>query len=114
EKSIRQALAGINPNLSVLDVTSFREQVNREYNHQRLIARLAGLFGLLALLLASVGLYGVTAYNVTRRTNEIGIRMALGANRGKVVNMVLRGAVSQVAIGLCIGVPLAIVSGRYL
>jgi predicted permease len=114
EKSIRQTLASINPNLSVLDVTSFREQVNREYNQQRLIARLAGLFGLLALLLASVGLYGVTAYNVTRRTNEIGIRMALGANRGKVVNMVLRGAISQIVIGLCIGIPLAILSGRYL
>jgi ABC-type antimicrobial peptide transport system permease subunit len=64
--------------------------------------------------LASVGLYGVTAYNVTRRTNEIGIRMALGANRGKVVNMVLRGAISQIVIGLCIGIPLAILSGRYL
>ena len=98
----------------MLDVTSFREQVNRNYNQQRLIARLTGLFGVLALLLASVGLYGVTAYNVTRRTNEIGVRMALGANRGKVVNMVLRTALSQLAIGLCIGIPLAIVSGRYL
>jgi predicted permease len=114
EKSIRQALSSINPNLSVLDVTSFREQVNRNYNQQRLIARLAELFGVLALVLASVGLYGVTAYNVTRRTNEIGIRMALGANRRKVVNMVLRGALSQIGIGLSIGIPLAIFSGRYL
>jgi ABC-type antimicrobial peptide transport system permease subunit len=59
-------------------------------------------------------MYGVTAYNVTRRTNEIGIRMALGANRGNVVSMVLRGAFSQVGFGLCVGIPLAIVCGRYL
>jgi predicted permease len=114
EKSIRQTLSSINPDLSVLDVASFSEQVDREYNQQRLLARLAGLFGLLALLLASVGLYGVTAYNVTRRTNEIGIRMALGADRGNVLAMVLREAFSPVSIGLCAGVPLAILCGRYL
>ncbi len=114
ESLMRSALAGINPNLSPTNVVSYSEQVAIQFNQQRLMARLTGLFSLLALLLASVGLYGVTAYNVTRRTNEIGIRMALGANRANVVRMVLRGAFSQVGIGLCLGIPLAIVSGRYL
>jgi ABC-type antimicrobial peptide transport system permease subunit len=95
-------------------VKSYREQVAVQFNQQRLIARLTGLFSVLALVLASVGLYGVTAYNVTRRTGEIGIRMALGANRGNVISMVLSGAFSQVAIGLCIGIPLAMLSGRAL
>ena len=114
ESQLRSALASINPDLSVTNVISYSEQVAIQFNQQRLMARLTGLFSLLALLLASVGLYGVTAYNVTRRTNEIGIRMALGANRGNVVSMVLRSAFSQVGLGLCIGIPLAIVSGRYL
>lgn len=111
---LRNALASINPNLSPISVKSYTEHVSVQYNQQRLIARLTALFSLLALLLASVGLYGVTAYTVTRRTGEIGIRMALGAARGSVVRMVLRGAVFQVFIGISIGVPLAIVCGRYL
>lgn len=112
--SFREALASIDPNLSPVTIKSYGEQVAMQFNQERLIARLTGLFSLLALLLASVGLYGVTAYNVTRRTGEIGIRMALGANRGNVVSMVLRGAFYQVGIGLCIGIPLAILCGRYL
>jgi ABC-type antimicrobial peptide transport system permease subunit len=114
EKAFRGALAEIDPNLSVIHLKNYTEQVAVQFNQQRLIARLTGLFSLLALLLASVGLYGVTAYNVSRRTAEIGIRMALGANRGDVVSMVLRGALLQVAIGLAIGVPIAILCGRYL
>ena len=110
EKALRQVLAGINPDLSLDGVKSYSEQVAVQFNQQRLIARLTGLFSLLALVLASVGLYGVTAYNVTRRTGEIGIRMALGANRGNVVSMVLTGAFSQIGIGLCIGIPLALFS----
>jgi ABC-type antimicrobial peptide transport system permease subunit len=70
------------------------------------------LFSLLALLLASLGLYGVTAYNIARRTGEIGIRMALGANRGDVAAMVLRSAFTQIGIGLAIGIPLVILAGR--
>jgi predicted permease len=114
ESLLRSTLAGINPDLSPTNVMTYSEQVAIQFNQQRLMARLTGLFSLLALLLASIGLYGVTAYNVTRRSNEIGIRMALGADRGKVVRMVLRGAFSQIGLGLCIGIPVAIVCGRYL
>jgi ABC-type antimicrobial peptide transport system permease subunit len=72
------------------------------------------LFGVLALILASVGLYGITSYTVARRTSEIGLRMALGANRSNVVKLVLRGALLQIAIGLAIGIPIALLGGRYL
>jgi predicted permease len=114
ERSVREVLSGINPNLALDSVKSYSEQVAVQFNQQRLVARLTGLFSMLALLLASVGLYGVTAYNVTRRTSEIGIRMALGANRGNVVRMVLSGAFLQVGVGLCIGIPLALLSGSAL
>jgi ABC-type antimicrobial peptide transport system permease subunit len=100
--------------LSLDSVKSYSEQVAVQFNQQRLIARLTGLFSLLALVLASVGLYGVTAYNVARRTGEIGIRMALGANRGNVISMVLGGALSQIGIGLCIGIPFALLCGHAL
>jgi ABC-type antimicrobial peptide transport system permease subunit len=78
------------------------------------VASLAGLFGIVALLLAAIGLYGVTAYTVAQRTNEIGIRMALGANRSKVVQLVLHGAFKRVVIGLALGVPLAVGAGRLI
>jgi predicted permease len=109
---VRAVLAGIDPNLSIIEMRSFGEQVSRRFNQERLIARLTELFGLLALLLASIGLYGVTSYNIARRTSEIGIRMALGANRGDVMKMVLRGAFWQIGIGLVVGIPLALGAGR--
>ncbi len=111
---IRQTLASIDQNLSVVEMRSLGEQVSRQFNEERLTARLTGLFSLLALLLASIGLYGVTAYNIARRTSEIGIRMALGADRGDVVRMVLRGAFLQVGLGLLIGVPLVLAACRIL
>jgi predicted permease len=114
EASVRQALADIDPNLTVLNMQSFAEQLSLNFNQDALIARLTELFGLLALVLACVGLYGVTSYSVARRTGEIGIRMALGANRGSVLGLVLRGAAFQLAIGLAIGVPLALASGRLM
>ena len=114
ESALRHALAEINPNLSVVSVKSYREHVAIQYNRERLVARLTALFSLLALLLASVGLYGVTAFNVARRTNEIGIRMALGAHRSDVLGIVLSGAFTQVGAGLCIGLTLAMLCGRYL
>ncbi|HEV2118384.1 MAG TPA: FtsX-like permease family protein, partial [Terriglobales bacterium] len=114
ESQVRRALAEIDPNLTVLSMTSFDEQVARNFNQDRLLARLTALFGFLALVLASVGLYGVTAYNVARRTNEIGIRMALGADRNNVLSMVLRSAIVQVLVGLVIGLPIALAGGRAL
>ena len=114
EPDVRKTLAGIDPNLTVLDMMSFGEQVARNFNQERLIARLTEIFGALALILACVGLYGVTAYDVARRTNEIGIRMALGAGRTSVLGLVLRGAFKQVALGLAVGIPVALAGGRLL
>ena len=114
EPAVRRALADIDPNLTVLDIMSLSEQVDRNFNQDRLIARLTELFGLLALVLACVGLYGVTAYSVARRTSEIGIRMALGADRISVLGLVLRGALIQLALGLAVGIPVALAGGRLL
>jgi ABC-type antimicrobial peptide transport system permease subunit len=98
----------------VIFVRSLREQVSGQFTQQRLIARLTSLFGILSVVLASLGLYGVTAYNAGRRTNEIGVRMALGAHRGHVLALVLRGGLALVAVGLLVGLPLALVAGRLL
>jgi predicted permease len=114
EARIRSTLADIDPNLNVFDVITLNEQLARNFNQDRLIARLTQLFGLLALVLACVGLYGVTAYAVAQRTGEIGIRMALGANRGNVLGLVLRGALLQLCFGLVIGIPVALAGGRLI
>jgi ABC-type antimicrobial peptide transport system permease subunit len=114
EASVRRTLADIDPNLTVLDVMSLSEQLARNFNQDRLIARLTELFGLLALILACVGLYGVTAYSVVRRTSEIGIRMALGADRSNVVGLMLRGALVQLGLGLAVGIPVALACARLL
>ena len=114
EPAVRKTLADVDPNLTVLNMMSFREQVARNFNQERLIARLTALFGALALILACVGLYGVTAYGVARRTNEIGVRMALGADRRNVLGLVLRAAFAQLASGLAIGIPVALAGGRML
>jgi ABC-type antimicrobial peptide transport system permease subunit len=114
EQEIRETLASTDPNVTVLKVMSFGEQVSRYFNQERLIARLTGLFGLLALALACVGLYGVTTYGVARRRSEIGIRMAMGADRASVVRLVVSGAMAQVGLGLLIGIPAALAGGRTL
>jgi ABC-type antimicrobial peptide transport system permease subunit len=114
EPQIKQALASADPNLTVRTVRTLQEQLDRSFDQQRAVASLAGLFGIVALVLAAVGLYGVTAYKVAQRTNEIGLRMALGADRRKVIEMVLQGAFWRVAIGLGLGLPLAIGAGRLL
>jgi macrolide transport system ATP-binding/permease protein len=114
EAAIRRALAGIDPNLTVVDLRSFDAQVVGNFNQERLIARLTSLFGILALILASVGLYGVMSYFVVRRTSEIGIRMALGGTRSSVVAMVLQGALWQILIGLGLGIPAALFSGHLM
>jgi predicted permease len=114
EKLATTTLSSINPNLAIVKFQTFQQQINDRFTEERLLARLTSLFGILALLLAAVGLYGVTAYTVARRTAEIGIRMALGAARGRVVAMVLRGAMLQAAIGLALGVPVAMLSVRFV
>jgi hypothetical protein len=111
---VHRVMAGIDPNMPVNFISTLRDQVSVQFGQQRLIARLTSLFGILSLVLASIGLYGVTAYNAERRTNEIGLRMALGASRGNVVGLVLRGAFGLIAVGLLLGLPLSAVAGRFL
>ena len=111
EAQVRRALAQVNPDLAVIDFRSFTAQVDGNFAQNQMLAKLTSLFGLLALVLASVGLYGVTAYSVERRTSEIGIRMALGADRMNVLKLVLKGAFVQIGIGLAIGIPATILAG---
>jgi len=112
EELARKTLAEINPNLSVVKFQSFEAQISDQFSEARMLSRLTMLFGGLALLLATLGMYGVTAYGVARRTAEIGIRMALGAERVAVTAMVMRGAMLQALVGLATGVPAAMLCVR--
>lgn len=112
EDPIRRAVAEADPNATVVRIAPLPEQVSANFRMNRLMARLTSAYGVLALLLASIGLYGVTAYAVTSRTREIGVRMALGANRTRIVRTMLRGPVGQTIVGLMIGAPLALVAVR--
>jgi macrolide transport system ATP-binding/permease protein len=114
ETLARRTLGGINPNLTIVKFQTFDQQIGDRFSEERMLARLTMLFGVLALLLATIGLYGVTAYTVVRRTVEIGIRMALGADRAGVVAMIMRGAIAQTVLGLMIGVPVALLLVRYV
>jgi len=114
EALTRRTLSGINPNLAVVRFQTFDAQIADQFSDDRMLARLTMLFGALALLLATVGLYGVSAYTVARRTSEIGIRMALGAERHKVTAMIMRGAAIQAGLGLAIGLPIAWVCVRFV
>jgi predicted permease len=114
EKLALGTLASINPNLTIVKFQTFQQQIDARFTEERLVANLTSLFGALALLLAALGLYGVTAYTVVRRTSEIGIRMALGAERTRVMAMVLRSTMLQALIGLAIGAPVAMVCVRYV
>ena len=114
ESDVRRAMAEVDRRITVRSMVTMDEQVARAFNMDRLIARLTGAFGLVAVLLACLGLYGVTAYSVTRRTREIGVRMAVGAAWPRLVATIVRSAVVQVAVGAAVGLPVAFFAGRYL
>jgi predicted permease len=114
EPVLRKLFADADPNLTINSVRTMQEQISLEFDQERAVAGLAGLFGIVALILAAIGLYGVTAYAVVQRTGEIGLRMALGADGSNVVRLVLRGAFNMVAIGLVLGIPLSIGAGRLI
>lgn len=109
---VRQTLKSIDPSIPIFHLIPYEEQVKNNFTQQELVVRLTTLFGALALVLASIGLYGVTAYGVARRTSEIGVRMALGATRRNVLGLVVRGALKQAVIGLAIGIPLSVLAGH--
>jgi predicted permease len=114
EQVVRRTLRSIDPNLTITRFSTFDDQVANNFTEDRLLARLTSLFGVLALVLASIGLYGVMSYFVARRTSEIGIRMALGATRTSVLTMVFRSALFQVVIGLALGIPAALLAGHFM
>jgi predicted permease len=114
EQQVRKTLANTAPNLVVNGIEPYSEVIEADFAQQNMIASLTWLFGAIGLALAAVGLYGVTAYGVEQRTNEIGVRMALGADRGSVVRMVLLEAFWQIGIGLALGIPAAIGAGRLI
>ena len=114
EPLVRQAFAEVDPNLTLVRIRTMQDQVAGRLDQERTVAQLTGLFGILALILAAVGLYGVTGYSVERRTNEIGVRIAMGANQASVIRLVLRGAFLQILIGLLIGIPASIGCSRLI
>ena len=112
--AVRQAVASVDPGMPIVSIRALRDQVTGQFTQERLIARLTSFFGVLSLVLASIGLYGVTAYNAGQRVGEIGVRVALGANRGDVVRLVVRGAFALILSGLVIGLPLTWAAGRFM
>ncbi len=114
EPLLTRILAELDPNLTFNSIRTMRQQIELSFDQERAVASLAGLFGIVALILAAIGLYGVTAYSVAQRTNEIGIRMALGADRPKVLRLILGGAFKRVLVGLILGLPLAVGAGRLI
>ncbi|WP_158750381.1 FtsX-like permease family protein [Acidobacterium sp. S8] len=114
EPQMRKVFAEVDPNFAIISIHPLQEQIDVHYDQQRTVAELSTLFGGLAILLASIGLYGVMAYAVARRTVEIGVRMAVGATRFNVILLVPRAAFAQVALGLVLGLTLSFVVGRML
>ena len=111
ERALRAATAEVDPNINVTRVMTLDEQVSGNFRVERLMARLTSIYGVLALILASLGLYGVTAYAVAQRTREIGVRMALGADRARIMRTVVGGPLLETVGGLAIGIPLALLVG---
>ena len=114
EQRVRKALAGVDPNLVLYRVDSYLKVVDADFQQENMIATLTMLFGVLGVVLAAVGLYGVLAYTAERRTGEIGVRMVLGADRGRVVAIVLGSAFWQVGLGLALGLPAAVGAGKLM
>jgi len=114
EPQVRRAFAEVDPNLTLVQIRSMDQQVADKLDQERTVAQMTGLFGIIALVLAAVGLYGVTAYNIERRTGEIGVRIAMGASRAGIVRIVLRDAFLQIGIGLLIGIPASIGCARLI
>jgi predicted permease len=112
--SARKAVQQMDPNLPLIQPMTQRAQYDTTISQQVLFARLAGFFGLLAVVLVATGLYGTLAYRVNNRTVEIGVRIAVGAQRGQVMWMVLRDSLLMTAIGVAMGVPLALLVGKAL
>jgi predicted lysophospholipase L1 biosynthesis ABC-type transport system permease subunit len=112
-EAVRRAIAEVNTNIPINSISTLAEQVDESTANQRLIARLSSFFGLLAAFLVCIGIYGLLSYAVARRTSEIGVRMALGAMRSNVLWLILREILVLVAIGVCIGVPVAL-EGNHL
>jgi len=110
--AIREAVRQIDPNLPLMGMSNQVEVVEKKLQPERVFAQAYALFGALALLLASVGLFGLMSYSVARRTNEIGIRMALGAQRGDVLRLVMGESMTLVVAGVAIGLTAAIAAGR--
>jgi len=110
--AVRGAVSEAAPDLPILGSWTLTEEIDRSLRQEKLLSRLTGLFGLLALLLASIGLYGVLAYGVTQRTGEMGIRMALGAPRQRVLRMVIQTALGWVGFGIALGLAVALAAGR--
>jgi predicted permease len=110
--AVREAVRQVDPNLPMTDVSTQIEQIERGFQQEKVFARAYTLFGMLALLLAAIGLFGVMSYSVARRTNEIGIRMALGAQRADVLRLVMRESMILVAAGVAIGVTMALGGSR--
>jgi predicted permease len=114
EERVRKELASVAPGVVLYGVDPYEKVVSADFQQQRLVTTLTTLFGALGLVLAAVGLFGVLAYTVERRTAEIGVRMACGADRGRVVGLVLGDASRQVIAGVCIGIPAAAGAGRLM
>jgi hypothetical protein len=114
EPRLRRTLAEADPSLTITSVRTMQQQIDLSFDRERAVASLAELFGMVALVLAGIGVYGVTAYRVARQANEIGIRMALGADRATVIRMVLRRVCRHMAAGLAVGLPLAIGAGKFM
>ena len=110
--SAREAIRQIDPNLPILNITTQTDQIERRFAQEKVFAQAYAWFGGLAVVVASIGLFGLMSHSVARRTNEIGIRMALGADRTRVLGMVMRESLILVVAGVVLGVGVALAAGR--